>query len=286
MTGQNKVDLPSQPTPTRVLLARTDVECQIQGFAFPELSRGVHRRLQAQHDGFGQSWPLLAGPVRFEGSGRTWMGYCAPGDRFQFSLGLEEGLTVERQQAVKDDVVPITGTQRWTTKTEVSVHNLTGQTRSLTVRERVPISEISDINVKLLRTPKEHSFDAETGFVDCPLELGPYQSVRLSLVQRVKASPPGRVPNGSLDLDSGDRSANAGRQQSGRAEAEVTGTQSHRPADIGECSQCQAIDFSPTVVVNRVGHACFNKLGSAVERHRAFNQGTEGQAVRAALAAL
>jgi len=189
MDGRRRVSLASSSRPTRVALGATRLDCSQSGWAYPELSQGVHRRVEAEHDGFGRNWPLLAGPVRYLGGGLTRLGYCAPGQRFSLSLGLEEGLTVERQHQVNSDVVPITGTQRATAKVQVQVHNLTEESCQIRVRERVPVAEIQEIKISLLSAPEGHEFNAKTGFVDCLLDLEPFQSVPLEFVYRIYATP-------------------------------------------------------------------------------------------------
>lgn len=180
------LDLPSDDHPARVRLAETKLGCQLVQAAYPECSRDVHLKVSARHDGFARNWPLLAGPVRVRGNAQSLLSFCAPGQSFELSLGRDEQLNVWRETSSESDVVPITGTQRWTHEVKVWVQNLVDRPQRVWVRERIPVSELRHLRVELLEAGG-HRAD-ENGFVDRNVELEPYEIVCLRLTYRILAA--------------------------------------------------------------------------------------------------
>lgn len=154
--------------------------------AYPECRRDVYLKVSARHDGFARNWPLLAGPVRVRGNAQSLLSFCAPGQSFELSLGLDEQLNVWRETSSESDVVPITGTQRWTHEVKVWVQNLVDRPQRVWVRERIPVSELRHLKVELLEAGG-HRAD-ENGFVDRNVELEPYEIVCLRLTYRILAA--------------------------------------------------------------------------------------------------
>ena len=172
--------------PTRLLLAETELDCRLDRSAYPECSRDVFLRVQSTHDGFGRNWPLLAGPVRIQGSVQSLLPFCAPGQSFEFSLGRDEELNLWRETSEESDVVPITGTQRWTHEVKVWLQNLVDRPQQVWVRERIPVSELRHLKVELLESG---GIPADShGFVDRTVELGPYETTSIFLSYRILAA--------------------------------------------------------------------------------------------------
>ncbi len=97
---------------------------------------------------------LLAGPVdliRDSGLvGRAQLKFAAPGETVKLSFGNEDGLQVVRDTDEKVEEARLTG-RRTTTKTvQLHVSNTRGQPVRLIIEERVPVSEVKEVEIKVL----------------------------------------------------------------------------------------------------------------------------------------
>lgn len=129
-------------------------------------------------------YPLLAGPVDLvrEGglAGRTQLAYVARQEGFSLSWGPDSLVRVRREvQRGKEEKVDMLGS--WLSQHfEVTLFlgNLTSQSRVLEVTERVPVSEVRQVEVVL--DPQSVQPDAD-GLVRWRVELGPHQRQQLKL---------------------------------------------------------------------------------------------------------
>jgi uncharacterized protein (TIGR02231 family) len=192
----DSADLPSDGHPVRVQIARTELPCAVDRVAYPELSDGVYVRATLSHDGFGQNWPLLAGPVRVTQDatlvGRTTMPLVAPGERFELSFGVDDALRTRRFQEMKRETVPVLGTQKLTFLVTVTVSNLSDQPARLRVLERLPVSELSDVKVTQLK-PLDVKPNAD-GLLEWAVEVAANSCKELELQYRIEAAARVRLP--------------------------------------------------------------------------------------------
>lgn len=190
-------DLPSDGRPVRVPIATTTLPCAVTRIAYPELSEGVYVRARLNHDGFGRGWPLLAGPARLTSGqvlvGRAGVDLVMPGEIFELGFGLDDRLRVRRAQQVQRETVPVIGTQKLTFSVTVTVSNLSNETVTLLVRERIPVSELPDLIKVVWLQPRELQPD-DDGFLEWPLEMAPNSHREVQLEYRVEASARVRLP--------------------------------------------------------------------------------------------
>ncbi len=97
---------------------------------------------------------LLAGPVdliRNSGLvGRAQLKFAAPGEIVKLSFGSEDGLQVVRDTTEKIDEARLTG-RRTTTKTvQLHVSNTRTEPMKLVIEERIPVSEVKEVEVQVL----------------------------------------------------------------------------------------------------------------------------------------
>lgn len=125
-------------------------------------------------------WPLLAGPVdliREAGwVGRTLLPLVAPGEGFQLGWGPQTSLRATRSSSQstpeRDDLLG--GWMRTRTQTTLTLSNLSAHTQCLEVVERVPISEIKQVEVSVdIKSMQPPTRPDEHGFLRWTLELGP-----------------------------------------------------------------------------------------------------------------
>lgn len=97
---------------------------------------------------------LLAGPVDLIRSsglvGRAQLKFAAPGENVKLSFGNEDGLQIIRETDEEVDEARLTG--RRTTKKTVQLHisNLRTEGAKLIIEERIPVSEVKEVEVQVL----------------------------------------------------------------------------------------------------------------------------------------
>ncbi len=128
----------------------------------------------------GAAWPILAGPVdllREAGwVGRARLGLVSPGQSFQLGWGPQTSLRAVRSEEQgkleKDDLLG--GWMRQRTQTTVILSNLSARTQILEVIERIPVSEIKQVEISAdIKSMQPPTRPDENGFLKWTLELGP-----------------------------------------------------------------------------------------------------------------
>lgn len=174
--------------PIRIEIGQVTLPCVVERVAFPERNQAAHLRATATLSG---PRPLLAGPIHVvrngELCGRGRIGYVGRGEPFEVGFGPDDGLRVRRQLTESREVTPVVGSQRITRTLKLFVSNLSGQQKQLTLSERIPVSEIRDVEVTLAQSSGMH-FDPKDGFARFALDLPPRSTRELQLTYRIEAS--------------------------------------------------------------------------------------------------
>jgi hypothetical protein len=130
----------------------------------------------------GETWKdvQLAGPVDlirqagFVGSAQ--LAFAAPGETVKLAFGSEDGLSVVREVQEQADEARLTGRRTVTTKVRLHVSNARPEPAKLVLEERVPVSEVKEVEVQVLT--KECSPAPSTvtkdGIARIELELPPH----------------------------------------------------------------------------------------------------------------
>lgn len=178
------VNIPSDGQPYQVEYARFQAQCRTDMICLPEIAELVHLRSRLANPG---PLPLLAGPVHLVRQGcyvgRTQVPLIAPGESFDLGWGSEDDLAVVRK----------TGSQsREATLLRKAVHeywcrlylsNTGAVRRTIRLCERIPVSEIEDVQVKLLQEETSPGFQRDDNgrlTWEFALEPGAHQEIRLS----------------------------------------------------------------------------------------------------------
>lgn len=181
------VSLPSDGHPVRLEVAEVVLPCEVDLAAYPERSPAAYLRATALLVG---KTPLLAGPVTMaRGSelvGRGKLGFVAPGESFELGCGVDDGLRIRRRVDEKRDTQALTGTQRIERTVTLYLGNMSGSPRRVTVVERVPVSEIGDVEVEVVSAGGAQ-VDAD-GFARFHATVGPQKTAELVLVYRISAA--------------------------------------------------------------------------------------------------
>jgi len=192
--AKTRVTLPSDGRPFRVEVARAAAKAEVARVIFPERSEVAHLRATLTHSG---TSPLLAGPVRLARGmslvGRSRLDYVGTGEPFELGFGTDDGVRARRDVAEKRETAMLTGTQKIRRTVSVYLSNLSGDTRPVLVTERVPVSEIEDVEVTLVETPG-WKHDAKDGYLRAEVELAPRATRTLTFTYEIRAGAKVRLP--------------------------------------------------------------------------------------------
>lgn len=169
--GKDRVSLPSNGRPFRVEIGRTNVDADVARVLMATRSPAAHVRATATLAGSG---PLLAGPVRLaRGSsmvGRAKIDFVGKGEPFELGFGPDDGIRVRRMEDEERDTQTLTGAQRIKRKVSLFLSNLSGTNRSVLVNERVPVSEIDEVEIQVLDAGP-FKLDAKDGFLRTTVDV-------------------------------------------------------------------------------------------------------------------
>ncbi|MFE2726452.1 mucoidy inhibitor MuiA family protein [Kitasatospora sp. NPDC059327] len=141
---------------------------------------------------------LLAGPVELiRGSGFTGRGelpFTAAGAEAELAFGSSDGYRVVRETDERQGTAGLTQRSVTTRTVRLHISRFSGpeerDEQLVTVRERVPVSEVSAVEVRLRKeecSPAPDAFDTE-GIVRWDLPLGPGARRTVTLVYEISAS--------------------------------------------------------------------------------------------------
>jgi uncharacterized protein (TIGR02231 family) len=176
LRSPDAVTVPSDGRPHAIPLSTLESEAELELVIAAELvvaavTRTTFANVAAR--------PLLAGPVdlvrRGGASGRTTVGFIAPGERVAIGWGPEPAIAVHREVEPLKDETSLLGS--WTTQAHdvrVTVANLGDRPRTVVVQERVPVSEIDKVKIDVVQKETTDGKDADAaGILTWKLELSP-----------------------------------------------------------------------------------------------------------------
>jgi uncharacterized protein (TIGR02231 family) len=185
-TAARPVTIPSDGQPFRVELSERRMPCTVDLVVHPERGEAAHVRATATLSG----GPILAGPLRLaRGSsmvGRGKIAFVADGEPFEVGFGADDGLRVKRRVDEERETTPVIGTQKWKRTLKLYLSNLGGAARKLNVIERVPVSEIGDVEIEVL--DKGGATIDQDGFAKFTVELAANSTRELALVYKIEAA--------------------------------------------------------------------------------------------------
>lgn len=189
LQAPERCSVPSDGRPVRVALFSLDSEARVERVLMPELSTAVV--LKSTQTNTGQR-PLLAGPVDLVREcgrvGRTQVLFVASGESFALSWGPDPMLRAHRKtEKGKEDTQFMSGWVKVDHTVEVQLSNLGMEPRSLEVVERIPVSEVKQVEISLDAKATTDGVSADAnGFVKWKVELGPRERRTLRLVYQLK----------------------------------------------------------------------------------------------------
>ena len=140
----------SDGAPHRIPVGGFTAPAQLSLVAIPLRSPWVHVRARIANMG---ATPLLAGPIDLIMAsgyvGRAEVGFVAPGEQLAVGFGPESDVRVHRSETrEREDAGVLGGWNTQTVRVAVRVSNLGVRQREIVVTERIPISEIEQVEVQ------------------------------------------------------------------------------------------------------------------------------------------
>ena len=196
-----KVTVRGDGAPHRVPIGSFSANAQVTLIAIPLRSPYVHVRARFINT---SAAPILAGPVDLIMAsgyvGRGEIGFVSPGEKAYLGFGPDSDLRIHRTETRERDEAGILGS--WnvqTVRVAVRLSNLGTHKREITVTERIPISEVEQVEVHasaadayMLDEAEEitqvtaRAFD-ERGLVSWSVELPPLGRRAVTLEYKVKS---------------------------------------------------------------------------------------------------
>jgi uncharacterized protein (TIGR02231 family) len=188
LSPSEKVSIASDGRPLRIEVGRLTVEATIDRVLFPEIAPVAHLRATAT---LTRGGPLLAGPVRIARGqslvGRTRLDFVGKGEPFEIGLGTDDAVRVRRSHADQRETTAVTGTQKVRRAVKVYLSNLSSEARRVLVTERIPVSEIDDVEITLTAAGGFRN-DGKDGFLHREVDLAPNATQTLEIAYEVRAS--------------------------------------------------------------------------------------------------
>jgi uncharacterized protein (TIGR02231 family) len=150
--------------PHRVPVGGFTAPAQLALVAIPLRSPWVHLRARIVNT---SPQPLLAGPVDLVMAsgyvGRAEIGFVAAGEKFYVGFGPESDIRVHRDETrERDDAGLLGGWNVQTVRVAVRLSNLGGEPRTLEITERIPISEVEQVQIEAA-APDAYLLEDEPG---------------------------------------------------------------------------------------------------------------------------
>ncbi|WP_438026815.1 DUF4139 domain-containing protein [Sorangium sp. So ce233] len=192
------VTLPSDGRPLRVEIARRALPAELALVLYPEAHPAAHLRATATLDGSGagrgggagRPRPLLAGPVRIArgGSlvGRARLDFVGAGEPFELGFGVDDAVRVRRTVDEEQDTSAITGSRKIRRRVKLSLSNLSSIAKRVLVTERIPVSEVADVEVALVEA-LGWTLEEKDGFLRSRVELPPKGLKTMSFSYELRA---------------------------------------------------------------------------------------------------
>lgn len=183
LRARGRCTVPSNGQPVRARVFSFTAPAALERVLIGELENSVMLKTVQENAG---AYPLLAGPVdmvRDSGLvGRGQILYCAPSEEFTLGWGPDAALRSRRRQSHTEEkrANVLSGWYEVEHCVEVKLSNLSTTPSSVEVLERIPVSELKEIEIVC-----QHQADAN-GFVRRQVELGPLGRQTLELRYTVR----------------------------------------------------------------------------------------------------
>ncbi len=191
LSAQGKVSVPSDGRPNTVPLFEFNAQADSKLISMPELEQKAFLKTVQKNEA---SSPILAGPVELiqDGGFVGWTEalFVAPKETFELSFGPDDGLRVQR---IERNATETASVSRWKVSVNLAtiyLSNLSGAPKQVEVKERIPVSEVEQVQVTLLndQTTGKPQVD-DNGICTFAVELAPHERQQLRLAWSLASAP-------------------------------------------------------------------------------------------------
>ncbi|SNB47241.1 mucoidy inhibitor MuiA family protein [Geobacter sp. DSM 9736] len=157
------VDIPSDGTRHGNVVAIQKIPVTVEYLAVPKRSPHAYLRSELVNRA---TYPLLPGKVNiFSGgsfTGSSYLKRVAPGEKFDLFFGVDDQITVKREELKRHAEAGLFGKNRQTYLYRIEAGNFRKEGQTLTIRDQLPVAEDEEIKVSLespSRKPDEQKPD-------------------------------------------------------------------------------------------------------------------------------
>jgi uncharacterized protein (TIGR02231 family) len=187
-----KATIPSDGQPHRVPLSSFEAKAKLERVCAPELTPLISMVAKFPNAG---PHVLLAGPVdllRQSGFvGRAKLKFAGQNETVVLSFGSEDGLRVVRNVEEKREEARITGRKTTTRTVTLFVSNASGESARVVLEERIPVSEVKEVEVQLLQKESSPGWPAtasKDGIARIELDLAANSQQEAKFVWELQAA--------------------------------------------------------------------------------------------------
>jgi len=154
----------------------TSGSAQSKLVCIPKMRPFVYQVVQLKNPA---AYPLMAGRIHTYRAGSyvgdTHLGYTAPGEPMELSLGMDEEIKVERKDLAAKDRSPgfLSKTKHLEQSYRILIENRASSRQRVEVRENIPVSKTEDVEVELVKkkTTPGFTLDRHRGFIAWKVSL-------------------------------------------------------------------------------------------------------------------
>lgn len=188
-----RVSIPSDGRPFRVEIRRFRTPAALSRVLMGERATVAHFKAVLT---LTDDVPVLAGPVHLARGdvmvGRGQIEFVAPGEPFELGFGPDDGLRVKRRRHEERDRARLTGVKLVERTVDLYLSNLSNEVRTVDVQERIPVSEIDDVEIRLDAQGWDH--DRDNGIVSKRVMVPANGTLELSMMYVIRAKPNVNLP--------------------------------------------------------------------------------------------
>lgn len=168
-----KVNIEANGHPTLIKMDQFSMDAETALCATPEIDSHVFLISQVVNP---QKRPVLAGPVTLLRGG-TFIGtgqieFVGSNEPFHLWWGSEDLLRIERFVDEKEEDATLFQGRRLSYTVKIYVRNLSRTPSAFRIQERIPVSELEQVKVKLTKPPEKSTSPDENGFIFIDVEIG------------------------------------------------------------------------------------------------------------------
>jgi|GEM_PF-1548787 len=183
----DKVTVPGGGKPSLIRLGSIEMDAVTALTATPELSCSVFLVSELKNR---NERPILAGPVSLHRAGAYIgmgaMEFTGSNETFHLWWGSEDLIRIDRYIDEKEEDATLVTPRKITRTVTLQVRNLAGDNNAFTIRERIPVSELDQVRVKLRKAPSGSASPDQNGFMVIDVTVGPREDKKYEYIYSIE----------------------------------------------------------------------------------------------------